>query len=371
VAIDILKLRMEVEGAAEAKRALVDVESGIRKVEGASKSSEAPLAKVTTALGAQRTEATKLDQATRTLTASHTANTAAMAAGNAALQTQVLRMAGLNSQQVAVARGFTSMASSAGLSTAAVLALGAGIAALAAAGAGVVAFLGQSSRMYLEQSGILQTHQKAIDGVKDAFYDMFIMTGRALIGGNADIRDFLGSVERGVRTATDYITGAILRVKSWASTIAEIRSFLPATMGGNPAAAANAAGSGFGYLPFAFSVGNVPNAQTALRNPDGSLTAFGRMEESRQRRIDAANVHFMLPYHAMGDALLRDSEQFLRDASKPKPRPPSRFPAGTAACRARRALNSRWWHRHRWSTRRSRWRAARSPGKARGRSSRA
>lgn len=310
-----LTLNVEVK-TNDAKRALADVEQGIKKVESAAKGTEAPIAKVTAALSSQRTEATKLEQTTRTLTASHTAQSLALGTGTAAVTRHLTAMGLLSREQAAVARGMTSFATAAGLSGTAVLGLAAGITAVVTAGAGLIGFLVQSGRMYLEQSGILHTHRRAIDGVKDAFQDMFIQTGRALIGGNADIRDFLGSVEGGVRTATTYIESAILRVKSWAATIAQIRSVLPTTMGGNPAAAAEAAGSGFGYLPFAFSVGPVPNAQTALRNPDGSLTAFGRMEESRQRRIDAASVNFMLPYHAMGSELARDSTQYLQQTQQ-------------------------------------------------------
>lgn len=318
--------------ASQAKAELRSVEQSIKKVESASKDAESPVQGVVRALSGESKAAQDvvrsneaLEQATRKLTAAKGDWSKLTTEEFVMLGTAKRLNADLHGQLGQVEKAQLATAAASGLSRTAMIGLTAAIAGVVLVGAGIVRFLYDSAKAYVEQSGILEVHKEAIDGVKDAWSDMFVKVGAALLGSNADIRDFLGSVESTIRRTTDFIAGVVRSVREWIGTIKELRSMLPGFAGGTLESEPTrglSTGANMLLSPLGLALPTDDdgiNPQTALRDADGNETAAGRLWSNQritQTTLDMRSGSFGRQSGAEALRIFEQSEREREQASR-------------------------------------------------------
>jgi hypothetical protein len=369
-----LKISVDVEG--NAKRELAEIEGSIKKVETAASQTEEPIKKVTAALsgttaaskGAEEASnkvttaltgtalASKgVEEASRKMTASLSgpewiaAQQAITNQRNATAEAEIAArvlatQTGTLTQSVGLSTAAMSAnAGAAGLSAAAIIGVGAAAIGLGAAFGTLVAFLYESSEAYIEQSGILAAHEKAIAAVKDAWSDLLFVTGQELVGNGADFTSWLGSVEGWLRKITDVMPTVIRQFRELAATGA---------LGGAAQAVANREGIGQALAP-AFNntaggwSGMFQDVYTANFGPapvaiarfdvDGNPTAAGYLAGNDTRLIDWLDANRSSPSQIDGARAERefaDSERRRLDEALRAMREAAKSGAPIAAVRA-------------------------------------
>jgi uncharacterized protein YukE len=223
----VLKIDVLVDESGTARRALTEIEGGVKKVE-ASATASGPAVKSFT---------DKLDDWDKKMLALEQSIGSAEAAVAMSAESVVTWSTGI---------GFAMTAASA-----------AGI-AIAALGS----YLKESTEYYVEQSGVLEINREAVDGLVGSWDALKFTIGEVIVGGDGDFRSWIKLVnvallEMGVTLGTD-----IELLKTLGTTAKGVIT-----------------GSAFN----ADDPGSVPGIDTSVRNPDGSLTPYGRMLEQRKK----------------------------------------------------------------------------------------
>jgi hypothetical protein len=262
--------------ASEAKRALSDVEGGIKKVESAAKSTERPIQNTVSALGAHRGEVDRVVDAGRRLEEQTRKVTGTATVYTQAQRDQALAMFGLgaahkelNGKLDILDGKLAATTTTFGLSSAA-LSAWAAAAVLVAAGIGaMVTGLANATKFYFETSAATKDSRDALVELGKTWDAFKFLIGGAVLG-----EDF--SIVRPIRAlewALGQVTIKIASMIDQARTFIGLLALIPGPMG----AAARAgqfmltSPSGDVNLPAAGTYTPVPYGGAAMADPMGAL----------------------------------------------------------------------------------------------------
>lgn len=223
-----LALKIVTEGADDAKRKLGDVEKAVQGVEKAVGLTDQELSslkdqlkkgvdlkQITLPTTEAKRSTDQLKDATQKLGREKDILAGKLGLTKQALVTQTAVMLGLNQQQLLLVRGAGSIAQTMGVATTpALLGVSAAAAGLLAGLTAVATFMAKSVQTYITQSGLLEQHRTAIEGVQDAWNDLFFEVGRGIIGHGVGVQRGLAIIEKSLRLFTDEIEMRVMVVRT-------------------------------------------------------------------------------------------------------------------------------------------------------------
>jgi hypothetical protein len=216
-----LELRMDIivdsDGTAKAKLAEIDGE--VKKIEQSATGASGPVGKLAQGLSgtANQTDrltgsSAKLDQTTQRLGGELVRANSILDKYDGGMSSAVRHTDDLTVATSALNTGLGSVTVSYGL-------LGGALAAFMLIGLAEVKFLYDSSKLYLEKSGILRAHESAIDDVSSAWTRLRVSVGEALVGSDFDLRWFIRSLEGGINGLSVLLTGFVAKFRSDLNTV--------------------------------------------------------------------------------------------------------------------------------------------------------
>jgi hypothetical protein len=224
----VLKIDVVVDENGTARRALTEIEGGVKKVEAAAQQSSVGLTDLDKKLANWDDRIGGIEES---LTG----------AGSAAATAEA--------SMVGLSMGMTGVLAVAGATGAAIYTLG--------------SYVKDATEYYIEQSGVLEVNRQAIDDLKVSWDTLRYAVGELVVGGAGDYRSWLTLVNVGLIEMGTHLLAAVELYKQLAQFGKD------AAIGGpsvNP-----------------FDAGAPPGIDTTERNPDGSLTPYGRMLEQRKQ----------------------------------------------------------------------------------------
>jgi hypothetical protein len=216
-----LELRMDIivdaDGTAKAKLAEIDGE--VKKIEQSATGASGPVGKLAQGLSgtANQTDrltgsGAKLDQTTQRLSGEFVKANSILDKYDGGVASAVRHTDDLTVATSALNTGIGTVTVSYGL-------LGGALAAFMLIGLAEVKFLYDSSKLYLEKSGILRAHESAIDDVSSAWTRLRVSVGEALVGSDFDLRWFIRSLEGGINGLSVLLTGFVAKFRSDLNTV--------------------------------------------------------------------------------------------------------------------------------------------------------
>jgi hypothetical protein len=228
----VLKLDVIVDENGTARRALSELEGGVKRVETSASTG------LKSALDTTKSGLTDVAKEAET-------GAASLMAVEEATTASAVAMAGLTA-------GMGLVLVAAGAAGSAVYALG--------------NYVKDASQYYIEQSGVLEINRESVAHLKDTWDDLKFVIGEVIVGGDGDFRGWVGLVEAGLVTIGLQLAADIAFYKELGQLIKEGAS---GTGRANP-----------------FDTGSLPGVDTSLRNMDGSDTPFARLQAYQKKLLD-------------------------------------------------------------------------------------
>lgn len=228
MAAKVLKIDVVIDEHGNAQRALTNLEGGVKKLE-----------------------------------------TAAPAAGTA-VQSLDQKLKAWDAQMAELERSLGGVGAATDAGTASMFEMSTGIGALlvvaGAAGTAIYAlgsYVKDASEYYIEQSGVLEINRQALDDLAKSWDLVKYAIGEVIVGGDGDYRTWIGHVNVGLLEMGTHLAAAVEFYRELINLAKDIPTFGPSL---NP-----------------MDPGDTPGIDTTERNPDGSLTPYGRMMEQKRK----------------------------------------------------------------------------------------
>lgn len=221
-----LKLVIEAEHA-QAKRALAEVEAGIKKVESAAKGTADPLSKVTSTIDGLADSSSHLTKEVAESNEAWLKNVSTMGS------TQ--RMAdSLKTSQTGLMATTNALAASVGLSSTALVGLATGLAAAGVASVAFAAVLAQSTRHYFEHSKATKDSRDALNALAKSWDDFQMMVGGAVLGSDFTIAKPVQALNAALLVTGAYLAERIDQSREWLDMLLRINGMLGGRTTGLP-----------------------------------------------------------------------------------------------------------------------------------------
>jgi hypothetical protein len=212
-----LQLELQITAnSTDAKRALAEVDAGIRKVETSAKATQDPISKVTSNITGLAQTQTKLSDSAHMSAEALNKEVMALINADAAAINAAKAQTGLTSSTSTLTTTTAALTAATGLSSAALTVLGGAFAAVTVAGLAWVALLTRSTQHYFEHSAATKDSRDALDQLAKGWGNFQDTIGRAVLGDDFSI----AMPVKALNTALQ-VTGVLI-----ASRIGEIKTLL-------------------------------------------------------------------------------------------------------------------------------------------------